>query len=618
MVTKALEELPSPRRAPPTVENNVSSFVHHGPNDMEVELENIFRKPTNAQPERMEVDKPEPYTSDHMEIDATAPKFMPTDLEAHIDYAYYTDVGKAKDSEIMFQVSKTAYRKTPMYGLFPVTHEHSVASAYDKRLSPEVAYSFDHNLMSKTNSPGITIESFPSTHKILIRNRLLEIWKDKRVLVPGRVLTIDQAVNGINFGENEIWTRDLGLVMNKSAGPVYNKIGKHKYPHFTFVEYPDGSRDYTPKDYLLERINSRIDMAKDFRVPSDSLCGDSIKDELRKLDKVKSGASRLVNFFQLDFMIVFGMYFGAFRAMFSDPQNVGTRLFSALGVDPRTIFPVIGRDLRDSRHLFGIDYTAYDSSIPGGLHEFMVSVINAWYLSHGDSEINCRIREVLWWECVHTKHVYKDMVYTDHHGLPSGVPCGFTTISNILINTILVSITLLRLDIPLGFFGTTIQALFMGDDNLIWVREDAPKVNELTDKFSRIAVARTALSFGMKATMPDKSTDLTPYDSFQDITFLKSHFRDTIIPGYYLPAMDKATIYSMLTYYKPKGNAIDVNQLIVNISQALDFAVPWGDSFYDELMAALKEDEQLASILSQDQRDELFIPLIVRFYRVFQ
>lgn len=309
-------------------------------------------------------------------------------------------------------------------------------------------------------------------------------------------------------------------------------------------------------------------------------------------------------------MVLFARFFGSFRLLYSDPQNAGPGLFSALACDSTQLFPILGLDLKNCKRVFGIDYTAYDSSIPPILHEIMVDAINDWYTLHGATEEENQVRRVLWWECIHTQHIYKDVVYTDHHGLPSGVPCGMTTISNIIVNTILFALTCIRLEIPLDCLGRDIVAVFMGDDNLCGVKTNLNSYyNNLTDKFDRIEVAKTATLFGMKATMPDKSPDLTPEDKFDEITFLKSNFINNVNPNQYVPGMDKGTIQNLLTFYKPKGNAdVDLNQFCVNIHEALRFASLWGYEYYNHLSELLKGSSVINDYFTKDEINYLIPP----------
>jgi hypothetical protein len=549
------------------------------------------------------------------------------------DVMHYTGIRWAKEHETCFNFGKTAIRRSPLYGMFPPTHEHSVLDSFDRRLDDPK--NFDYQMINKTNKPYEA--KFPLTKDIIskVRRFLVDTWSACTPIRKVEVLPIYDIVNGFDTGNSTTWTRETGLLMNKSAGPIYNKVGKGKYPffdeeildesHFTiselqgdpYLEPRPGLKVYTPKSALMDRIDHRLELALQGKVPEDSFCGDSVKDELRKIPKIKSGSSRIINYFQIDYMMLFAQYFGSFRLLYSDPKNAGPNLFSALACDDVQLFPVLGLELEKCKRVFGIDYTAYDSSIPPILHEIMVDAINDWYTLHGSTEEENQVRRVLWWECVHTQHIYKDVVYTDHHGLPSGVPCGMTTISNIIVNTILFALTCIRLEIPLDCLGTDIIAIFMGDDNLCGVRTNLNGFyNRLTDRFDRIEVAKTAALFGMKATMPDKSPNLTPEDKFEEITFLKSYFVNNTNPRMYVPGIDKDTIQNLLTYYKPKGNAeVDLNQFSVNIHEALRFASLWGYEYYNYLSELLKGSSVINDYFTKDEI-KLLIPPHSRVYHL--
>jgi len=509
---------------------------------------------------------------------STSTKIVKEDVPPHFQEAIETNhfLGTVGKEDRCHQPTKTAIKPSPVHGeIFPITHEPAVLSPKDPRLDKGV--DFDADIIKKTNRQTFWFRDVDEV------NQVVEAMKDEFTQFEGekRLLTLDEAINGVDGTSHG---EEAGLEMRNSPGYPYNfKHGKGKYPYFKELPQKPGERlKYEINDpALLERIKKRIDLAKKGEVIEDSYYIDVKKDELRPLEKIKIGGTRVVNAPPLDKMIVWNMYFGAFRIMFMNPDYVGFPLESALGVEPKKIWPEMGLKMRQCPHFFGVDYSKFDSTQSPVYYEKIVDIINHWY---GGSEEDNQVRRTLFYEVGHTMHIYGDSVYLDDHALPSGVCGGFTTITNIMVNKIISRIAYVRTGMPIQSFKKYVTALFMGDDN--WQHVDLNNEHrEKLEKYNRLTLAKVAGEVGMIVTNPDKSDKLTALDTIENCTFLKQGFNDKTVPGFYVPAMDVKTIHNLINWYRPAANP---EQFTENVDNALDFAAGHGRLFYDDFVKQLK------------------------------
>ncbi|APG78975.1 hypothetical protein [Beihai paphia shell virus 4] len=507
-------------------------------------------------------------------------------------YNYYTDFSVIEDGQYLSR--KTEIHKSPMHGkVFPVTHEPAVLSPTDSRLDDEKRETFTEDLIGKTNKPVGWFKNHDEVNNAV--QDMIDTLTDNEIIsqrVDARLLTYDEVINGSWTNE---WTKELGLVMATSAGFPWNKKpGKGKSAYFD--EHTDMisgliTRTFKEGTGLMERIEYRLKLAKEGKIPSDSVYLDCMKSELRPKAKIKAGKTRIINAPPLDLMVLFGVYLGAFREFFMDPRNVGENIESALGVDPKIFFPKFALHFRNAIGIFGVDYSAYDSTIPAECYKIQAKVINAWYRKYNTTRTpeeldqDCKVREVFFAEVANTQHLYGNYLYRDYHGLPSGVPGGFTTICNILTNMFLSRVAFQRTGLPMALFRKYVRAVFMGDDNIqLLLRSGIPKIDEKLKLYNRVTLADVAAEINMKVTMPDKSENLTPFDNFRDVSFLKCRWGDCVIPGLYLPLMDWETIGNLINWYRPESNKY---QFEVNVLEALKFAAAYGRTDYNDLRARL-------------------------------
>nr|WBY66475.1 MAG: polyprotein [Eriocheir sinensis picorna-like virus] len=488
--------------------------------------------------------------------------------EASRDSDYHTVVGKVSMQNAFFSPRNTALKKSPLHGeVVAVTHGPSVLSKFDRRLTIEPE-SFRTNLLTKTDKP---VSWFKEVHPDM-DEVMLELYSSQPRFTPG-LLSDDEVING---AIDEPWATGNGLRMDKSPGYPYNKHTSGKPGKTAFFTMHDDR--YTIDSQLLsENLSVRESDAVKGLVKKDSIWMDCLKDELRSNEKISSGSTRIINAPPLDFMMMVGKYMGAFRKHFMDPENMGFKFESALGVDPNSFWAELAIEMEGYK-IFGIDYKQYDSTIHSHFWYLFGKCLNSWYKKFDPNwKIeDDRVRDTLCYEGAHTLHIFEDELYYDHHGNPSGFPGGFTTIFNIFVNSYISRVAFSRLGRHPGAFKDHVIALFLGDDNIQIVKTDI--------RYDRVLLAEVASELKMQVTMPDKSNTITPYDTFDTVTFLKRGFVKPRGSPVHLPGIDKQTICNLLNWYRPGANEMQYRE---NCRQALSFLAPYGREEYQKLRSVL-------------------------------
>ncbi|AKJ23343.1 polyprotein [Ampivirus A1] len=542
---------------------------------------------------------------------------MAVDEDADTQLVFHDFHGRVGPRDAFVQPRRTELQPSPIFNeVCDVTHEPAVLSNRDPRLTNPA--DFDVDLCRKTDRKSSWFNK--ESEVTMAVNAIIDDLTVLPINLVPRLLTLDEAINGV---DGPPFMAETGLEMRNSPGYPWNKLsnGKGKFPYFEERPQEDGERlKYDMKDpTLIARVNERMTLAMQGRIPDNSIWLDCMKDELRPKAKCASGATRIINAPPLDLMIAMNVLFGAFRIFFMDPDHVGLPLESALGVDPRTVWPDYGILYRQAMSLFGVDFSKFDSSQLAEFYRQITKIINAWYrmfqVDKTHIEQECLARETLAFEIGHTLHLFGATLYTDDHGLPSGVPGGFTTIFNIMVNMMLARITYIRTGLHVSTYRTHTRNIFLGDDGLHAVmRSEDPRINEALLKYNRIELARVASEIGMTVTMPDKISALTPFDTFEEISFLKSSFLDNVIPGYYLPGMDKKTIGNLLNWYRPRKNP---DQFRTNVQEALKFAAPHGKAYYNELLSDLRNNGKMQVLYPGNELQALLQPFETVFYSTY-
>lgn len=326
---------------------------------------------------------------------------------------------------------------------------------------------------------------------------------------PKRLYTFEEAVLGV---PNE---KFRAIPRSTSSGYpmcLYTKSGK-KDVFGTDLEY-----DLTTP--LAVELKQRVEHILESAAKGERLGHlymDFLKDELRSSAKNDQVATRLIACAPLDYTVAWRMMFGAYSAaMF----RVNTDSGMCPGICTFSDWPKLANYLNTKgKACFDGDFKGFDSSQQPTLLLHILDAVNAWY---NDGPINARIRQVLWLDLVHSRHITglgnnQQYIVQWNKSLPSGHP--FTTIVNSIYSlSLLVAAYIQITGDQYGYWSKVYTATY-GDDNVSNVTDDiVPLFNQ-----QQVSVVLGEL-FGVQYTSAAKDGFLYDVSTLDKMSFLKRGF----------------------------------------------------------------------------------------------
>jgi len=324
-----------------------------------------------------------------------------------------------------------------------------------------------------------------------------------------RLYTYREAVAGIPELESK------GLPLNTSPGfPYVLEIKGGKKAIWGDAPERDFSRPESKK--LEARVEYVIDQAKN-NVRLGHLFYDFNKDELRTAAKRDAVATRLISCGPLDLVIPTKMYFGAIVDAF-------LKNYIAHGMAPG--IKVYSDWERLAQHLtskgdkvFDGDFKGFDSSQQVDIMNLILKFVNDWY---DDGPENARIREVLWMDLTHSRHIGGDgtnqrFVYQWNKCLPSGHP--LTTFVNSIYALFLMVFSYIKTTGDLTGFWTHVAPITFGDDNACNVSDE--KIGQFNQRTTGVVLKE---KLGIIYTPAHKNQDFVEHMALGDASFLKRGF----------------------------------------------------------------------------------------------
>lgn len=306
---------------------------------------------------------------------------------------------------------------------------------------------------------------------------------------------------------------------------------------------------------LKDRVFDIIEAAKCGRRLS-HICIDFLKDETRPAAKVDACATRIISGTPLDYSIACRMYFGAFMAaMF----RCNTLSGFTPGINPYQEWWVLASELRNGgEYFFDGDFSRFDASEQPYILWAILKFINTWY---DDGPENARIREVLFMDLVHSRHI------TNYHGplkyivqwtkcLPSGHP--MTTPVNSIYAMIALVLCYARTTGSCVDFWEHCFAGTNGDDNIVAVKEDRIQL------FNQVSVEKAMREhLDLTYTSGSKDGTLIVHKPFESLIYLKRCFKEdsgnTLARGGWLAPLElQSFLYSAYVTRARKDVAQDI------------------------------------------------------------
>lgn len=374
--------------------------------------------------------------------------------------------------------------------------------------------------------------------------------------------------------------------MNLSASPGYpytltRPAGEKGKAYLFDTLDPQGIAN---SDYR-HQYNSREELAKQ-GIRKMSVWTDCLKDERRKLEKIRTGKTRAFMLPPADFVQLCRKYFMSFCVCFYS-NNV--KSFSAVGIDPYSFhWTMLVRKLRRNSNLaFAGDFHSFDGILDPDIIWRIGRIINNWYcMNHADdwTEQDDIVREVLLEEMIHTVHICKNGIYADHQGNPSGNP--LTVILNTFAHCFYIRLSWIGIarerapeHMDLYSFSKSVSDIYYGDDGLYTVKYNASKW------FNCKTVSEYLSRFHIEYTDEAKSGELYGVKDITECTFLKNGFSRLGSTGLWLAPISQDTIYELTNWVKKSDDPI--LQLRENIEDVSMFSFHWGFDFYETVLKGI-------------------------------
>nr|QTY32067.1 polyprotein [Foot-and-mouth disease virus SAT 2] len=284
-------------------------------------------------------------------------------------------------------------------------------------------------------------------------------------------------------------------------------------------------------------------------------CQTFLKDEIRPMEKVRAGKTRIVDVLPVEHILYTRMMIGKFCAQMH--SNNGPQIGSAVGCNPDVDWQRFGTHFAQYRNVWDVDYSAFDANhCSDAMNIMFEEVFRPEFGFHPNAEW---ILKTL----VNTEHAYENKRITVEGGMPSG--CSATSIINTILNNIYVLYALRRH--YEGVELSTYSMISYGDDIVVASDFDLD-FEALKPHFK---------SVGQTITPADKSDKgFVLGQSITDVTFLKRHFHMDYGTGFYKPVMASKTLEAILSFAR-RGT---IQEKLISVA---GLAVHSGPSEYQRL-----------------------------------
>lgn len=511
------------------------------------------------------------------------------DLEGN--FSYYKKMHKAILSQ-----GKTSIKRSP---IFEMIKEHQTEPAILHINDPRMDERQDP-LVKQILSYGQPIKPFEKKDLIVAMDQVTtEIMHKVQPLTQNiDVLTESEAINGIP--DLEYYDR---MDMHTSPGYPYTQTRKkgQSGKAYLFKQHLNG--DYSVEDSLLRRnLDYREHQAK-LGYRSRSIWTDCLKDERRKLPKIKQGNTRSFTMGPVDYTILARKYMLHFCAAF---YAAHTDFFSSVGITPESSdwTRLYERLNRFGPYSINKDYEKFDRKTRGEIIEYVCELVVTWYGKQHDDEFR-NVIYVLLNELTHTNVIMRDLYYMKHQGIPSGN--FMTVIINTIINAIYLRFIYRRLCRRFGKkdyldkYSEMVGDAIYGDDDKLSPRP------EIVDFFNFTNLKAEFAIYGINITPSSKDEKIVDYEALGDGTYLKRMFKQhDYFKEKFLAPIELTTIYELTNWITDSND--EIMQIRLNCEDALKFAFHYGFEFFSELKgkinAALTEKNIDPVHISYDTCDE--------------
>lgn len=194
--------------------------------------------------------------------------------------------------------------------------------------------------------------------------------------------------------------------------------------------------------------------------------------------------------------------------------------------------------------MIGIDYSNFGPGLSAQFVEAALELMIRWTVNNVEG-VNLKEMWALAWECVQSKHLMGNLVYSQHCGSPSGAP--WTVIINTIVNQLYILAAWDALVDSMdkwNVYKDNVVLVTYGDDLIMTVKE------EYIETFNQETIIDWLAGYRIVATDFSKEIKHQRSSTWRDIDFLQAGFRDHP----YLPFQKLAP--------RKEENIIDITQWI--------------------------------------------------------
>lgn len=327
-------------------------------------------------------------------------------------------------------------------------------------------------------------------------------------------------------------------------------------------------------EYVVEQARCGVRLAHVYT--------DFLKDELRADEKVCSGESRAISGSPVDYIVACRQYFGSYLAAC---HETFVESGMAPGINPYSDWHLLAEKLGFGKSpVFAGDFKRFDASQQPAILCYILEYINNWYTRGGASPEDNRVREVLFLDLIHSRHLtgeanVLDTVVQWNKSLPSGHP--LTTVVNSMFSLFTLTACYVDLTGDLTCMWDKVYLCTYGDDNVAKVDDTVIEV------FNQVTVAEAMQRlFSLTYTSDVKGAELTPSQPFDTISFLKRKFKAANVGGGWLAPLELPSIFSCLCWLSDKKDPLA--SLSVNVHGSSTELALHGEEVWRRWMGALQ------------------------------
>jgi len=553
-------------------------------------------------------------TRTECEMPLDIPLFEDLELGKVFPEGDYVIHGVVEPSMATRPASKTQIVPTVLHGVWEVTKAPAVLTPSDPRSESDVS---PMQKCLRKYGEGIE-EPLPVIYEMFAEG-LAETWRKVTPIAGGTILTLQQAINGMDLDHID--------KINMDASPGYPWVltrpkgekGKKYLFHSSELDQCYGMEPkYYPKQELLDAVRKRmLEACHGRRVQT--IVSDQLKDEKRSLQKIKEGNTRMFSSLPVDHLICERMLSMDFVAsMMNHRVDQGKPdAYVAIGMDPTgPQFNDLHKRLSTYSKWFDGDFKNLDGKEPAMILDIQARLKYEWYarskhflpsferalkdlnISEQDLEIPLakaaeNVYEVFACDIYNTLHLALNVLYERKRGMPSGhlltsVFNSGTTLFYLFVAWVVVCIRAcesgreeFRDLVSYDAFREHVKVVVFGDDFVASVSDYAAEFYN----FKVVADIMNQMKIGM--TPGNKTAEAREFVPFDEITFLKRSFR--IHPGrnVCMGRLDfEAITHSLMWQHENDDNVAMLQQ---NLEGAMREMVAFGLANFNEFRDVVVE-----------------------------